>query len=158
MSCWSLGSISLKAGLPWAGEGPATWWEGMLQNRVWPLSRQKQSQVRSKLSPALPHDISCVPGVMPKKLSKTKTGAHEPVTRSQHRLPICVPPNAIATPCPWVLLVYGEPALTGPAPALCRVPLSHPEHRSRGPPQGLPQCSRSWSSWGFSTQGATSNS
>lgn len=22
-SCWSLGSISLMAGLPWAGEGPA---------------------------------------------------------------------------------------------------------------------------------------
>lgn len=52
MSCWSLGSISLKAGLPRAGEGPRTWWEGMLQNRVWLLSWQKQSQVRPKPRPA----------------------------------------------------------------------------------------------------------
>lgn len=30
MSSWSLGSTSLLAGLPWAGEGPAVGWEGWL--------------------------------------------------------------------------------------------------------------------------------
>lgn len=34
MSCWSLGSISLRVGLPRAGEGSVACWEGILQVRT----------------------------------------------------------------------------------------------------------------------------
>lgn len=58
MSCWSLGSISLRAGLPRAGEGSVIWWEGILQVRTeepltgGPLA-ESEARRSSQLSPAL---------------------------------------------------------------------------------------------------------
>lgn len=48
MSCWSLGSISRRAGLPWAGEGSVVCWEGPQLTKLNPEARRS-----SLLSPAL---------------------------------------------------------------------------------------------------------
>lgn len=67
MSCWSLGSISLRAGLPRAGEGSVVWWEGMLQVRtrgLWanPAESEETFPAQPRPAPqAHSGDISWVP-------------------------------------------------------------------------------------------------
>ena len=68
MSCWSLGSISLRVGLPRAGEGSVVCWEGILQVRTGGAPAP-QAEYRGWILSALPRlapqahsdDVSWVP-------------------------------------------------------------------------------------------------
>ena len=64
MSGWSLGSISLRAGLPRAGRGPQPGWRAWLARELLPGSPLSRREACPHVSPAPPRpgDISGAPG------------------------------------------------------------------------------------------------
>lgn len=96
MSCWSLGSISLRVGLPQAGEGSVVCWEGILQVRTRgaPANQAESGgkeifPVQPRLAPeALSDDISWVPrgGAGPAFSSSTNLVSPLPVSLARAAL------------------------------------------------------------------------
>lgn len=95
MSCWSLGSISLRVGLPRAGEGSVVCWEGILQVRT-------RGPQLTKLNPEARRSSQLSPALLPRLTLMTSAGSPE-VGLGQHSA-------HLVTWChPYLFLWSGQP-------------------------------------------------